>query len=92
MLTVGDQVTPPLEVSGGWGGKDLRSPDLEGGRQRSEHWGIQSMPGALRRTRGRGREADSLLTTGKRVRKALGIMGCGCLDTVVVTRAYHGRE
>lgn len=76
----------------GFGVEKTWSPDLEGGRQRSEHWGIQSMPGTLRRTRGRGRKADSLLTTGKRVRKALGIMGCGCLDTVVVTRAYHGRE
>lgn len=37
--TVGDQVMPPPEVSGGRGGEDSRSPDLEERRQRSERTG-----------------------------------------------------
>lgn len=37
--TVGDQVMPPPEVSGGRGGEDSRSPDLEERRQRRERTG-----------------------------------------------------
>lgn len=51
VLTVGDQVTLPAEVSGGWGRKDSRVQIWRMGDGRARTGVPQRVPGALRRTR-----------------------------------------